>query len=78
MTSRSFWPIASWIESPGFHWLSICQLPGSVLAVKARFRHSGVGSSPADSGPTSTPVLRPKPNFAAHACSGWPSLGGAL
>ena len=41
MTSRSFWPIASWIESPGFQRRSICQQHGSVFFVNVRLAPLG-------------------------------------
>ena len=39
----SFWPIASWIESPGFQRRSICQFPGSVFFVNVLCFHAIVG-----------------------------------
>jgi hypothetical protein len=57
----SFWPIAIWIRSPGFHALSHAVRP-------TRLRQAGVGSRPLASPPMSSPVAWPKPNFRAHAC----------
>ena len=42
----SFWPIASWIESPGFQRRSTCQLHGSVFLVKVACFQAIVGSRP--------------------------------
>ena len=46
--------MASWTDSPLVQSLSI-----SVFSV--RFSHSGVGTTPLDSGPRSMPVGTPKP-----------------
>ena len=35
VTSRSFWPIASWIESPGFQSRSICQVSDSAPSCRS-------------------------------------------
>ncbi len=58
--------MASWTDSPLVQSLSI-----SVSSV--RFSHSGVGTTPFDSGPRSTPDGTPKPIFLDHRWSGEPS-----
>ncbi len=68
--------MASVIESPGFHSLSIRQFVGSLFRVYVECFQPIVGTRPGTSGPTSTPVVRPKPNFLAHFCSGCPRSGG--
>ncbi len=55
--------MASWTESPLVQSLSI-----SVLNVLRR--QAGVGTSPAASGPTSTPVPEPKPMLRDQRWSG--------
>ena len=47
-------------------------------AAERRPRHSGVGTSPALSGPTSIPVSAPKPKREAQSWSGWPRLAERL
>ena len=56
----SFWPIASWIRSPGFQARSI--------PLYVALRQAGVGSRPVASPPMSSPAAWPKPNFFAQPC----------